>query len=75
MKKESRTYVDKYGVETTITDCYSNARNDFDASKCVLGKNITRQEYEWELEHKHLLIMDGGTNGKYYVAYRDNGRF
>lgn len=75
MKKESRTYIQNNGVEVTITDCYSNAKNEFEASKCLLGKNISKEEFKSELEYGHLLIMDGGSNGKFYVAYRDNGAF
>ena len=69
MKKERREWTDKYGVYHFAIDCYSNARNEYEAAKCVLGRDLAREDYETERQYDHLIIEDGGTHGKYYVAY------
>lgn len=71
MKKETRTFRDEIGRIHTATDCYSNAKNEYEASKCVLGRNISRQEFEEERQYVHLIIEDGGSHGRYYVCYID----
>lgn len=71
MLKESRVCKNQYGIESVITDCYSNARNEFEASKIVLGRDITRDDFECELKSGRLIVEEA-VDYKWYVSFSNN---
>ena len=67
---ERRTWTDKYGIEHQAIDYYSNAKCKWMAARKAVGSNYKEDVEQW-LGTEHLIIQEGGTNGRWYVCWID----
>lgn len=71
IKKEINTWKDKNGINHFAIDYYSNAKTRWEACKSLFGRNASKDEISQWLDTEHLEVIDGGTNGKWYVCWID----
>lgn len=70
MKEERRTWTDKNGIKHQAIDYYSNAKTEWQAARKAVGSNYKEDIEQW-IGTENLIIMDGGTNGRWYVCWID----